>query len=656
MLRRHACALALAIMLPAGHASAQVLGFSDFTWTWVGGPTSSGTVDASLMHVQGPDSGFCTNELAYYEATAPYDGTLRVVLDWTIFDICHYDWPIYVIDGAYTKIEVPIGGGNCFLPGTKEVMFDVSAGQTFGLGVGSSDCFEGPGVADYSQFTFSADSWTPLGGGIDPRDHAHLQPPVAAGSHSEFGSSMLAVGDVDADGRDDVLVGQGFQVGPGIFTLHSGDKGQPLWSVSIYGFALAAPGDVNGDGVPDVAAVGPGSSSVRVLDGTTGFPLWTWIGAATGYGAALAAFGDRDGDGVLDIAVGSFGSYDLPVVLLSGATGQQLGTIPLAQPDETVGTSLAAAGDLDGDGVGDIMVTTLQPTPLVRIRSGLTGAVLLELLPTESFPSVGFGQSLAALGDVDNDGVIDYAVGSTYANLASGDGGPGAVFIYSGATGGVIATHAGPHASAQFGSALDTADVDGDGKLELAVGIRAWHETFGAPVGRVDVIRPLSGQLVSHLEGQAGDAFGQRLAFLDGPGEVLLAVGAPQAQIFTGVPGRAVVFDDLLHVAGRPRFTGLGSLAPNTPWLIRVSHGLPGNLVTLVLGLSELGLPFKGGVLVPSPDALLTFPLDAAGSLILSGTWPAVALPGPLYAQGWMVDADATKGLSATPGLRSPSR
>jgi hypothetical protein len=72
-----------------------------------------------------------------------------------------------------------------------------------------------------------------------------------------------------------------------------------------------------------------------------------------------------------------------------------------------------------------------------------------------------------------------------------------------------------------------------------------------------------------------------------------------------------------------------------------------------VLGFTNSSVPFKGGTLVPSPDVLIgPFPLDGAGSLVLSAPWPA-GLPGAFstYLQEWIVDPAGPVGFAASNAL-----
>jgi len=76
----------------------------------------------------------------------------------------------------------------------------------------------------------------------------------------------------------------------------------------------------------------------------------------------------------------------------------------------------------------------------------------------------------------------------------------------------------------------------------------------------------------------------------------------------------------------------------------------------LILGLSELNAPFKGGVLVPNsapPGGILTASTNFLGAILISTTWPA-GLPSGfnLYMQYWIKDLNASFGFTATDGLK----
>jgi hypothetical protein len=86
---------------------------------------------------------------------------------------------------------------------------------------------------------------------------------------------------------------------------------------------------------------------------------------------------------------------------------------------------------------------------------------------------------------------------------------------------------------------------------------------------------------------------------------------------------------------------------------LALSSARPSAPSWLVIGFSAASLPFKSGVLVPSPDLVLgAFPTSAGGALVLPGTWPA-GLPGlvTLWFQSWIQDPAAPEGFAASNGL-----
>lgn len=109
----------------------------------------------------------------------------------------------------------------------------------------------------------------------------------------------------------------------------------------------------------------------------------------------------------------------------------------------------------------------------------------------------------------------------------------------------------------------------------------------------------------------------------------------------------------LAGTAGVPTLAGDGELIAGQPMSIAVAGALPGAPLSLVVGLSRIDAPFKGGVLVPSTDLLVSgLATDGAGGLLLGTTWPAGVPAGfTFYVQGWIADAAGPLGFAATNGL-----
>ncbi len=105
-------------------------------------------------------------------------------------------------------------------------------------------------------------------------------------------------------------------------------------------------------------------------------------------------------------------------------------------------------------------------------------------------------------------------------------------------------------------------------------------------------------------------------------------------------------------VAGEPVFTGSGTLVGGDPVTLSLTNTVPNTSAWLFLGFSELSAPFKGGVLVPSPDITLVFQVNIAGFLSLSAPWPS-GFPScfRIWFQWWMLDASGPQGITASNAL-----
>jgi hypothetical protein len=104
---------------------------------------------------------------------------------------------------------------------------------------------------------------------------------------------------------------------------------------------------------------------------------------------------------------------------------------------------------------------------------------------------------------------------------------------------------------------------------------------------------------------------------------------------------------------GLPSLTGSGPLSAGSLDQLDLTSAAPSSAATLVFGLAALNVAFKGGTLVPSPTLLVALPTSPVGSTSLPFLFPPGVPPGiSLFFQFWISDPGATKGLSASNGIR----
>ncbi len=302
---------------------------------------------------------------------------------------------------------------------------------------------------------------------------------VAAGEYDSAGYSVAGVGDVDGDGSDDLLIGALFNVhdsvGGGAVHLVAGpvEREMELSQVAykVYGevsgdnlgCAVAAAGDVDGDGLRDLlfgaclddqTAESAGAAYLFTTHTPSDRPASsadaTLLGEALGdqLGAALAGGGDVDGDGLDDIVVAA--PYaDGAVADVGAAYLVTASTGPLT-PDATMlgastgdaaGTSVAVLGDVNGDGFADVAVGApghdgaaedagaayVLFGPLAQSIDLATEAEV-RLTGRDAFDFA--GQSVGAAGDIDGDGFADLVVGAPFHDGSAPSGGAAYILTF----------------------------------------------------------------------------------------------------------------------------------------------------------------------------------------------------------------------------------
>jgi hypothetical protein len=416
-----------------------------------------------------------------------------------------------------------------------------------------------------------------------------LSPTPRAPGH--FGGQVAGISDLNGDGRGDLIVGADWEGGlAGRVHVFSGADGALIRSlvsptpstspIGAFGIAVAAVPDTDGDTVADilVGSSAEGSSAtgrgrVHLFSGATGTLLRTHISpnpegagqAFPSFGCSVAGVPDLNGDGRGDILVGACREDTGDAgraYLISGATGTLL--LSLSSPNPSTngqfGQGVSGVPDADGDGLTDLLVSATTEeggatdSGRAYLFSGATGVLLRTLVSPSPFTRGLLGRSAAGVPDANGDGRGDLLVGAT------GEGGTGQVYLFSGATGALIRAIPSPtpRTGGQFGLSLSAvADVDGDGVADHLVG--AATEADGATSsGRAYLFSGATGALLRSLvspTARASGFFGYSVSGVpdtDGDGRGDLLIGALQEDGPGSATGRAYLFPGAFGVAAEP--------------------------------------------------------------------------------------------------------
>lgn len=364
-------------------------------------------------------------------------------------------------------------------------------------------------------------------------------------ANSFFGKSVAPAGDVNGDGYADVIIGShqyndGANIREGRAYVYYGhaaglslipdrildDANQPN---SEFGNSVAGAGDVNGDGFSDVivgayffdagsnnnegkAYIYHGSASG--LSATPTLTLNPTNQASALFANSVSSAGDVNGDGYSDIVVGAYFYSDFDNVLFFMGRayvyhGSPSGINPVpvnvldgpAQDQANFGSSVASAGDVNGDGFSDVIIGAFGYDDIGSFDEGRAwiyygSAAGLNVASPATLDAANqintqYGTSVASAGDVNGDGYSDVLIGAPLFDDGFAD--EGKVFLFYGSATGVSATAdynvADANQSlAQFGNCVASAgDVNGDGFSDVIIGAQLYNDGVNSDEGKVFV-------------------------------------------------------------------------------------------------------------------------------------------------------------------------
>lgn len=346
-----------------------------------------------------------------------------------------------------------------------------------------------------------------------------------------------------------------------------------------FGTAVARIGDLTGDGTSDVIVGAPGESTTGgfsrdgrayLIDASDGSVLETLTASSgDGFGHSVARASAADGTPLAivaaatrDIETDVLKTELIQLIDASDASVVQTFASPVARGDYEI----ASAGDIDGDGLPDVLVGSPADTVdgmagagRAYVLSGADASTLLTLTSPNREENGGFGTSVAGGTDVSGDGTPDLIIGAPAEDRDNdGFGFDGRAYLVDGSDGSILRTLVSPRDASEgnstFGASIaNVSDINGDGTPDLIVGASS-EDVFSDGIrfvsaGRVHLISGADGTVLRTLSAPEPRSvhLGRSVAEVgdvnfDGTSDVIAGAPGPPPPAFSSTEGPVYVF------------------------------------------------------------------------------------------------------------------
>lgn len=339
------------------------------------------------------------------------------------------------------------------------------------------------------------------------------------------------------------------------------------------GFSSDFLGDITGDGYSEIIVGAPGltlfgsayQGLAYLIDGKNGVVLNQFgsvSSGSTGFGFSVTELGDVNNNGFGDIAISGMDLTN-PAIPTAILYVYEAGGNPLYQTNlgalPIVGSSISLdnAGDVNGDGINDVVVGLANQGTIVLV-DGSNGAILYSIPLSTLSPNIqcALGASVAGVGDIDNDGRSDVVAGCFQQGA----------YIFSGASGSQIGFIPAPNVNDNFGiSVAGRGDYNGDGINDIVVGAPNALSNLGGYV-RIYSGNPLNNfPLLFQFNGPASARIGGAIGLMDFNND-----GLSDVVVMGALTGNLYIYDAATStlrfswpgqsVSGAPRQLGVGDL------------------------------------------------------------------------------------------------